>query len=111
MSTGNGRKSAAVRDEKVLAVGLRFERGRLVVALSDEREVSVPIAWYPTLRRAPAARRNRWRLIGGGLGIHWPDLDLDLSVAGLTQGLPEAIPHPPKFGPTAGVRVAGRRSA
>ena len=95
MSTGNGRKLKA-KGEPVVAVDLRFERGRLVVALSDGREVSVPLGWYPTLEQATPARRNRWTLIGGGKGIHWPELDLDLSVAGLTQGLPEAIPRPPK---------------
>jgi hypothetical protein len=108
MSTGNGRKAAATRSESVVAVGVRFERGRLVLALSDGREVSVPLTWYPTLRRAPAPRRNRWRLIGRGTGIHWPDLDLDLSVAGLTHGLPEAVPRPPRL-VTHSPAKAGRR--
>jgi hypothetical protein len=109
MSTGNG--SRTDRKGDIVAIRLRFERARLVVALSDEREVSVPLGWYPSLHGATPARRNRWRLIGGGKAIHWPDLDLDLSVAGLTHGLPEAIPRPPKLAPPRGASTARRRSA
>jgi hypothetical protein len=55
----------------------------LRVRLVDGREVSVPLEWFPKLRSAsPDARRN-WRLIGGGVGIHWPDIDEDISVEGL----------------------------
>ncbi len=55
----------------------------LKVRLADGREISVPLEWLPALRDAsPEARRN-WRLIGGGVGIHWQDLDEDLSVEGL----------------------------
>jgi hypothetical protein len=87
------------------AVTLRFERARLVLALADDREVSVPLDWYPTLRKASPAARSRWRMIGNGQGFHWPDLDLDLSVAGLTQGLKESIPRPP-----AALRLANRQA-
>jgi hypothetical protein len=109
MSTGNGRKSSAARRDRLVALHIRFERGRLVVVLSDDREVTVPLDRYPTLHRARTAQRNRWRFLGGGTAIQWPDLDLDLSVAGLTHGLPEAVPRPPKPAPAAS-RV-GRRSA
>jgi hypothetical protein len=90
MRTGNGSNRAAPK-----GVGVRFEKGRLVVILDDQREVSVPLSRYPTLQRARAAQRNGWRLIGRGLGFHWETLDLDLSVAGLVNGLPELIPPPP----------------
>jgi len=60
----------------------------LCVDLSDGRSISVPLAWYPRLLRATAAERKRWRLIGRGLGIHWEDLDEDISVAGLLAGKP-----------------------
>jgi hypothetical protein len=51
--------------------------------LTDGREIRVPLEWFPKLRNAsPEARRN-WRLIGKGIGIHWPDLDEDLSLVGL----------------------------
>jgi hypothetical protein len=46
-------------------------------------EVSVPLEWFPRLRAATAQQRARWRFIGGGVGVHWPDLDEDLSVAAL----------------------------
>ena len=54
----------------------------LCVDLSDGRSISVPLAWYPRLLRATAAERKRWRLIDRGLGIHWEDLDEDISVEG-----------------------------
>jgi hypothetical protein len=90
MRTGNGSNRAAPN-----AVGVKFEKGRLIVILDDQREVSVPLNRYPTLQRARPAQRNDWRLIGRGLGFHWEALDLDLSVAGLVNGLPELIPPPP----------------
>jgi hypothetical protein len=55
----------------------------LRVRLADGREVSVPLAWFPRLERGSTQQRQQWRLIGGGVGIQWPDLDEDLSVAGL----------------------------
>ena len=60
----------------------------LCVDLSDGRSISVPLAWYPRLLRATAAERKHWRLIGRGLGIHWEDLDEDISVEGLLAGKP-----------------------
>jgi hypothetical protein len=58
----------------------------LSVELSDGRVVSVPLAWYPRLVHATMDERARWRLIGRGEGIHWPDLDEDISIAGLLAG-------------------------
>jgi hypothetical protein len=58
----------------------------LVVELSDGRTVSAPIAWYPRLLHATRRERSRWRLVGDGEGINWPDLDEDISVAGLLKG-------------------------
>ena len=60
----------------------------LVVALSDGRTLSVPLAWFPRLLRATAAERADWRLIGSGEGIRWETLDEDLSVRGLLRGEP-----------------------
>ncbi len=65
------------------AQGVRFEADRLLVQFVGGREVAVPIEWFPRLRDAKAAARKNWRLIGGGVGIHWPDLDEDLSAAAL----------------------------
>lgn len=58
----------------------------LAVDLADGRTVVVPIAWYPRLLHSTSRERSRWRLIGGGAGIHWPDLDEDISVEGLLAG-------------------------
>ena len=58
----------------------------LVLGLSDGRTVSVPLVWYPRLLHASPRERNNWRLIAGGEGIHWPDLDEDLSVEGIILG-------------------------
>ncbi len=60
----------------------------LRVRLVDGRMISVPLAWFPRLLRASSSQRGRWRLIGGGEGIHWPEVDEDVSVAGLLAGLP-----------------------
>ena len=60
----------------------------LSVELSDGRAISVPLAWYPRLTHATAAERQNWRTIGNGQGIHWPDLDEDISVENLLAGKP-----------------------
>jgi hypothetical protein len=62
----------------------------LVVDLADGRTVSVPIGWYPRLLYGTVEERNNWRLIGQGEGIHWPDLDEDISVENLLLGKPSA---------------------
>ena len=93
MSTG----TAKIRIVDNRAAKLRFEAGRLVVVFRDGREVHVPLAFYPTQLRASPAQRAAWEIIGRGKAVHWPDLDLDLSVDGLIQGLREAIPAPPKL--------------
>ncbi|HEY0018943.1 MAG TPA: DUF2442 domain-containing protein [Longimicrobium sp.] len=59
----------------------------LTVELLDGRTVAVPLLWFPRLAHASPTERNHWRLIGGGEGIHWPDLDEDISVAGLLAGM------------------------
>jgi hypothetical protein len=65
------------------AVDVVLTEVELRVRLADGREVSVPLEWFPRLRAATAEQRARWRFIGGGVGVHWPDLDEDLSVAAL----------------------------
>lgn len=60
----------------------------LTVELADGRTLSVPVAWYPRLQHGSARERRNWRLIGRGEGIHWPDLDEDISVEGLIAGRP-----------------------
>ena len=60
----------------------------LTVELHDGRLISVPVEWYPRLARGTLKQRNQWEPCGAGHGIHWPDLDEDLSVAGLLAGNP-----------------------
>ncbi len=70
------------------AIAVKVSRQALAVDLADGRTLVVPIAWYPRLVHGSPAERSNWRLIGGGEGIHWPDLDEDISVDGLLAGLP-----------------------
>ena len=58
----------------------------LTAELSDGRTISVPLTWYPRLIHGTIGERNNWRLIGGGQGIHWPELDEDISVESLLAG-------------------------
>jgi len=72
--------------EQVMDV--KVTRGRLVVDLVDGRTIAVPLVWCPRLLHATAKQRARWQVCGGGFGIHWPDVDEDLSTAGLLRGAP-----------------------
>jgi hypothetical protein len=65
------------------AVDVSFTRDALVVTLNDGRVVSAPLEWFPRLLRASAKQRQNWRLIGQGVGIHWKDIDEDVSVRSL----------------------------
>jgi len=67
---------------------VRCTRDTLRVDLMDGRTISVPLAWFPRLLHASPEQRANWRVAGGGYGIHWPELDEDLSVEGLLRGLP-----------------------
>lgn len=70
------------------ARSVEFVVDALVVHLEDGRSLSVPLEWFPRLRDATPEQRSRWELIGPGFGIRWPEIDEDLSVAGLL-GLPD----------------------
>ncbi|MGD9645674.1 MAG: DUF2442 domain-containing protein [Pirellulales bacterium] len=78
--------SAPKSGERIIDV--RTDDDSLSVDLADGRTITVPLAWYPRLLAASAAERNNWQIAGGGFGIHWPDIDEDLSAAGLLHGLP-----------------------
>lgn len=80
--------SSTVERQAVLATTVAVSDDTLTVELSDGRTIAVPLAWYPRLVHATSTERNSWRLIGGGSGIHWPDLDEDISVANLLAGQP-----------------------
>jgi hypothetical protein len=81
MSTSEVRAGERVKD-------VRCTEDLLVVDLLDGRTISVPLAWYPRLLAATPEQRANWRMAGGGFGIHWPDVDEDLSTEGLLRGAP-----------------------
>jgi Protein of unknown function (DUF2442) len=68
------------------AQAVRVENDLLVVDLLDGRVLAVPLAWFPRLLAATPTERNNWRLVGRGEGIHWPDIDEDISVTSLLAG-------------------------
>ena len=80
--------SVKVADERVLDV--RFDDDSLIVDLVDGRTISAPLVWYPRLANATSEARVKWEICGGGYGIHWPDVDEDLSTEGLLRGAPAA---------------------
>lgn len=67
------------------ATGLTLDDEALTVDLADGRRLRVPLAWFPRLVQATPAQRRNWRLVGEGRGLHWPDVDEDLSVRGLLR--------------------------
>lgn len=78
--------SARISDERVADV--RCTDDDLIVDLMDGRTISVPLAWYPRLSSATPKQRADWVVGGGGYGIHWPQIDEDLSTEGLLRGAP-----------------------
>jgi Protein of unknown function (DUF2442) len=76
-------KTNIMRD--ATAIDVTVTDDRLIVALADGRELSAPLAWFPRLSDATAEQRRKWRLIGRGHGIHWPEVDEDISIASLLR--------------------------
>ena len=85
---------ALAADERVAGVECTIDS--LVVSLMDGRRISVPLVWYPRLLDATDAQRNNWKISGGGYGIHWPEVDEDLSTEGLLRGSPAPRQQPQK---------------
>ncbi|MBA3714407.1 MAG: DUF2442 domain-containing protein [Pyrinomonadaceae bacterium] len=77
---------ALAADERVSDIEVTEDM--LSVRLMDGRTISVPLVWYPRLLNATEAQRKNWRIIGGGYGIRWEDVDEDLSTEGLLRGAP-----------------------
>jgi hypothetical protein len=75
-------------------IDVRFTDDTMSVDLLDGRTITVPIAWFPRLLHATPKQRSNWRLSGAGFGIHWPDVDEDLSAEGLLRGAPAPPPSP-----------------
>ena len=79
---------SAIETEIPKAENVKVTDDTLSVNLSDGRTISVPLEWFPRLVHATVEERNNWRLIGKGHGIHWEDIDEDISVKGLLAGKP-----------------------
>jgi uncharacterized protein DUF2442 len=78
--------STLVTEREVFAESVHFSADSMTVHLDDGRALSVPLAWYPRLLNGTKQEREKLELIGSGEGIHWPDLDEDISVEGLLAG-------------------------
>ena len=78
--------STLVTERDVFAESVRFSEDSMTVFLDDGRALSVPLAWYPRLLHGTKQEREKFELVGDGEGIHWPDLDEDISVEGLLAG-------------------------
>jgi hypothetical protein len=76
----------AVKTLEPMASDVWFDSVMMHIRLMDGREISVPLEWFPKLRDATEAKRKKWRLIGKGIGIHWEELDEDISVEALLKG-------------------------
>jgi len=81
MSTSELKAGEAVRD-------VHFSDDTLSVDLADGRTITVPLVWYPRVLQATPAQRVNWEIVGAGYGIHWPDVDEDLSAEGILRGSP-----------------------
>ena len=97
---------ALAADERVADV--KLTRDTLSVALRDGRTITVPLTWYPRLFHATSAQRKNSRIAGGGYGIHWPDIDEDLSTEGLLRGAP--APRPAQVKASGAARRPKKRS-
>lgn len=86
--------STSLANHTSQAGSVQFTASELVVGLTDGRTICVPLVWFPRLLAASEAQRARWELLGNGEGIHWPEVDEDLSVEGLLRGVP--TPQPKK---------------
>jgi hypothetical protein len=82
-----GKRGTTISDEPDARVrDVSLTRDTLSLALMDGRVISAPIAWFPRLLKGSKQQRSNWRIVGGGVGVHWPELDEDVSPRGLLRG-------------------------
>jgi Protein of unknown function (DUF2442) len=72
-------------DKSKKAIDIVFLNSKMIVFLEDGRELSIPLEWFPRLRKATVEQLNKWRLIGNGEGVHWEDIDEDISIENLLE--------------------------
>jgi hypothetical protein len=92
MSTSASRPPTSRRQRSyvpatALAKSVKFTKSMMQITLTDGRVLAVPLLWFPTLQVATAAQRMQYEIAGGGISLHWPELDEDLSIAGLMAGV------------------------
>jgi len=75
----------SIKTSDIMATDVWFDSEMMHIRLLDSREISIPLEWFPRLREATNEQRLKWRLIGKGVGIHWEELDEDISVAALLK--------------------------
>lgn len=97
-----------LRKVRPFAADVTFSDDVFRVRLADGREISTPLAWFPRLSNATPEQRADWELIGGGIGIHWPAIDEDISVESLLSVKPRMIANP-RIAESKG--FSGRRGA
>ncbi|HWB53778.1 MAG TPA: DUF2442 domain-containing protein [Tepidisphaeraceae bacterium] len=107
MITGRAKKPKAALREAT-AKEVRFGEQHMIVVLTDGRELSIPLSFYPTLAKASPAERSQWEIFGSGRAIEWEALDLQLCVQFLLEGAREGIPKPPPMAKLPKVRRAGK---
>ena len=98
--------STLVQETEALAVEVSCSKDALSVTLTDGRVVSAPLVWFPRLADATPRQRSDWELIGGGIGIHWKEVDEDISVESLLR--PENFMRLPEKAPQPASRTRGR---
>ena len=86
--------STVVSDPRI--VGMEVTKDAIIARLADGRMVSVPLAWSWRLTNATMAQRKRFEIIGDGEGVHWPDVDEDISIRGMLHGVPACRPRTAK---------------
>jgi hypothetical protein len=92
MSTSASRPPTSRRQRSyvpatALAKSVKFNKSMMQITFTDGRVLAVPLLWFPTLQAATAAQRMQYEIGGGGISLHWPELDEDLSIAGLMAGV------------------------
>ena len=81
-------------DTSIKGKSVRFDESHLVVELEDGRVISTPLGWYPELQKASGEKRSQWKFFGHGTAIEWPELDAQLSIESMLQGVPIRGRHP-----------------
>jgi hypothetical protein len=92
-------------------ISLKVTNQNIIAQLADGRSVSVPLVWSWRLSEATPAQRSHFEIMGSGQGVYWPDLDEDLSAAGMLSGVPARRPQPASKGRARRPASTGKRAS